>query len=127
MVQEDPHVRIGYGQGEEGTIDAVEESAVAGQDYPAIFDAGAALHGGFREVAKLSRNVGKNRNANRVEERKLRNEFPKIAAREKQGCEHGSDSSLPGLLRTDARRKFMPSELPADVVRADIARPVHDN
>ena len=48
----------GSGRGKHGAVHAVEEAAVSGQNGSAVFDAGAALDGRFRKVAKLAGDVG---------------------------------------------------------------------
>ncbi len=45
------------GGGEEEGVDAVEDAAVAGEHGAGVFDACAALDGGFEEVAELGGDV----------------------------------------------------------------------
>ena len=45
------------GGGKEEGVDAVEDAAVAGEEGSGVFDVGAALDGGFEEVAELGGDV----------------------------------------------------------------------
>src|SRR5215469_18762214 len=49
-----PHHR----NGEEQRVDAVEHAAVTGKQCAGIFDAGATLQGGFKQVSELRGDVG---------------------------------------------------------------------
>jgi len=45
--QEEEDVVVGQGSGEEEAVNAVQNTAVAGEDGPEVFDAQVALQGGF--------------------------------------------------------------------------------
>ena len=49
------------GGGDEEGVDAVEDAAVAREQGPGVFDADAALNGGFEQVAKLSGEIDDDR------------------------------------------------------------------
>src|ERR1019366_9951627 len=109
-------VGVDYREGEEGAVDAVQKAAVAGEEAAAVFDVGAALHGGFGEVAELAGDVGGGGEGDGLPPRDTGEKSQEVEATQQSGSEDGGDGPFPGFVRADLGGQFVVTETAADVV-----------
>ena len=118
-------IHHGGGNGQEGGVETVEQSAVAGEEVAAVLESELALDEAFDEVAPGTEN-----DYDEGETEPLRQGEAGVVAGDEPCCQKtdkgSTDTALPSLTRGDAGKEFVAAQQGAEAVGSGVAGPEED-
>ncbi len=97
---------------------------MTGEQSAGVFYAGAALVGGFEEVAHLAGDVADDGHDQKMRERDANPEAESVGDEER--AEHAADGTFPGFFRRDVRSEGMFADGTADEIGGGVCGPGDD-
>src|SRR2546425_859220 len=110
---------------EDQAVHAVQHATVAGNEPAGILDAGAALQGGFAEIAERRGDADYEAQPGGLTQAQGVQEPGVASERGRDRSEQPADGSLPGLLWADGRRQGVSAQQGAHVIGGRIVGPRH--